>query len=216
MPKDRFYLYRSRWNTTDNTVHILPHWTWPDRVGQTTPVFVYTNFDRAELFVNGKSMGIQQKNNASPQHRYRLMWMNVKYEPGTLKVVAYHKDGSKAMEKEIHTAGEPYKIVLEADRNTINADKEDLSFVKVSIVDKDGNLCPNANLPLQFEVSGVGNFKAVCNGDPTSLEPFHLPTMKTFNGQLVILVQSSDKTGLAKLLVKAKGLKSAQTNITVK
>lgn len=216
LPKDRFYLYRSRWNTTDNTLHILPHWTWPDRVGQTTPVFVYTNFDKAELFVNGKSMGVQQKNNSTPQHRYRLMWMDVKYEPGTVKVVAYRKDGSKAMEKEIHTAGKPHKIVLEADRSTINADKEDLSFVKVSVVDKHGNLCPNANIPLQFEVSGAGNFKAVCNGDPTSLEPFHLPTMKTFNGQLVVLVQSKDKAGIAKLVVKGKGLKSSELSINIK
>lgn len=216
LPKDRFYLYRSRWNTTDNTLHILPHWNWPNRIGKTTPVFVYTNFDRAELFVNGKSMGIQQKNNSTPQHRYRLMWMDVKYEPGTLKVVAYNNDGSTAMEKEIHTAGEPYKIVLEEDRTTIYADKEDISFVKVSIVDKQGNLCPDANIPLQFEVSGAANFRAACNGDPTSLESFHMPKMKTFNGQLVVLVMSSDRTGLAKLLVKAKGLKPAQANITVK
>ena len=109
-----------------------------------------------------------------------------------------------------------YKIVLEADRTTIHADKEDISFVKVSIVDKQGNLCPDANIPLQFEVSGAANFRAACNGDPTSLESFHMPEMKTFNGQLVVLVMSSDRTGLAKLLVKAKGLKPAQANITVK
>ena len=129
LPKDRFYLYRSRWNTTDETLHILPHWNWEGREGETTPVFVYTNHDSAELFVNGKSMGVQKKHAGSPQNRYRLMWMDVKYIPGTLKVIAYDKNGVAAAEKEIHTAGKPYQIVLDPDRTTLTADGKDLALL---------------------------------------------------------------------------------------
>ncbi|HSM49071.1 MAG TPA: DUF4982 domain-containing protein, partial [Draconibacterium sp.] len=129
LPKDRYYLYRSRWNTTDETLHILPHWNWEGREGEITPVFVYTNFESAELFVNGKSHGIQKKNNETPQNRYRLMWMNVKYEPGTLKVVAFDKQGKPVAEKEIHTAGKPHRLEVIADKKTLTADGKDLSFV---------------------------------------------------------------------------------------
>jgi len=208
LPKDRFYLYKSRWNTTDKTLHILPHWNWEGREGQTTPVFVYTNYDSAELFINGKSMGIQKKNNTSPQNRYRLMWMDVKYEPGTIKVVAFNKDGKAVAEESIRTAEKPYQIKLEADRNTLEANGEDLSFVTVSVVDKNGNLCPTATQQLKFSVSGKGNYRAACNGDATSLEQFHLPTMKLFSGKLVVLVQSTEEAGKMELTVKGKGLKS--------
>ena len=210
LPKDRFYLYRSRWNTNDRTLHILPHWNWEGREGQTTPVFVYTNYDSAELFVNGKSMGIQKKNNSTPQTRYRLMWMDVKYQPGTLKVVAFDKDGKAVAEEEIHTAGKPYQIKLEADRSILEANGEDLSFVTVSVVDKNGNLCPTANEQLKFNVTDKGTYRAACNGDATSLEQFHLPTMKLFSGKLVVLVQSTEEAGKIELSVTGKGLKSSK------
>ncbi|WP_231559999.1 DUF4982 domain-containing protein [Flavobacterium gilvum] len=210
LPKDRFYLYRSRWNTNEKTLHILPHWNWKGREGQTTPVFVYTSYDSAELFVNGKSMGIQKKNNTSPQKRYRLMWMDIKYEPGTLKVVALDKDGKAVAEEEIHTAENPYQIKLEADRTTLEANGEDLSFVTVSVVDKNGNLCPTATQQLNFSVNGKGIYRAACNGDATSLEQFHLPTMKLFSGKLVVLVQSTTEAGAIELSVTGKGLKSAK------
>ncbi|HNQ26643.1 MAG TPA: DUF4982 domain-containing protein [Aquaticitalea sp.] len=213
IPKDRYYLYRSRWNTNDETLHILPHWNWEGREGQTTPVFVYTNYDRAELFINGKSQGFQEKNNTTPLNRYRLMWMDTKYEPGTLKVVAYDKNGNPAAEKEIHTAGKPHQIVLEPDVTSINANGEDLAFVTVSVVDKNGNPCPTATNQLDFIVKGKGSFRATCNGDATSLEPFHVPTMKLFSGKLVVIVQSSTEKGSIELSVKGKGLKSAKTVI---
>lgn len=209
LPKDRFYLYRSRWNTNAKTLHVLPHWNWEGREGETTPVFVYTSYDSAELFVNGKSMGIQKKNNSSPQNRYRLMWMDVKYEPGTLKVVALDKQGKPVAEEEIHTAEKPYQIQLEADKTNLDADGEDLSFVTVSVVDKNGNPCPTASQQLHFKVSGKGSYRAACNGDATSLEQFHLPTMKLFSGKLVALVQSTSEAGKMELTVTGKGLKSA-------
>jgi beta-galactosidase len=210
LPKDRYYLYRSRWNTTDQTLHMLPHWNWPGREGQTTPVFVYTSYESAELFINGKSQGVQKKNNATPQSRYRLMWMDVKYEPGTVKVVAFDKNGKPAAEKVMKTAGKPYKLKLEPDRTIIDANGKDISFVTVSVVDREGNLCPTATLPLQFKVKGKGTFRAACNGDATSLELFHLPAMKTFSGRLVVLVESTKEAGDIELSVSGKGLKEGK------
>ena len=214
LPKDRFYLYRSRWNTTDETLHVLPHWNWEGREGEITPVFVYTNYESAELFVNGKSMGVQKKNYATPQNRYRLMWMDVKYEPGTIKVVAFSKDGKPVSEKEVHTAGKPYKIILNPDRKTIKATGKDVSFVTVSVVDKSGIPCPTATNQLKFNVKGSGTYRAACNGDATSLELFHLPTMKLFSGKLVVLVQSTDEPGEIELSVTGNGLKKGKVNLT--
>jgi beta-galactosidase len=216
LPKDRFYLYRSRWNKTKPTLHLLPHWNWENRTGETTPVFVYTSYDSAELFLNGKSLGIRKKDKTSPQNRYRLMWMDVKYQLGTLKVVAFDAQGKPAAEEKIVTAGKPYKIVLTPDRSVVDADGKDLSFVTVSVVDKDGNLCPAASQQLKFEVSGNGKFKAVCNGDATSLESFEKPTMKLFSGKMVILVESTVNPGKIKLNVTGGGLKAAQTEIISK
>ncbi|RKR11872.1 beta-galactosidase [Flavobacterium sp. 90] len=213
LPKDRFYLYRSRWNKTDKTLHILPHWNWKGREGEITPVFVYTNYDSAELFVNGKSMGIQKKNNSSPQNRYRLMWNDVKYEPGTVKVVAFDSNGKIAAESEIKTAGDPYKIVLNADRETIKADGDDISFVTVSVVDKNGIPCPTAINELQFKVKGAATYRAACNGDATSLEIFHQNKMKLFSGKLVVLVKAIKTPGAIQLEVTGKGLQKGKINL---
>jgi beta-galactosidase len=214
LPKDRYYLYRSRWNTTDNTLHILPHWNWAGREGETTPVFVYTSYNSAELFVNGKSQGIQKKSNQSKLNRYRLMWMDVKYEPGTLKVVAYDDSSKAVAEETIVTAGKPHHIKLEADRQVISANGVDLSYVTATIVDKHGNPCPTASNRLYFEVKGNGIYRAACNGDATSLEVFHEPTMKAFNGKLVILVQSSTKKGDIELTVSGDGLQKEKITIS--
>ncbi|MDF7813060.1 beta-galactosidase GalB [Hymenobacter sp. YC55] len=209
LPKDRFYLYRSRWNTAAPTLHLLPHWTWPGREGQTTPVFCYTSYPSAELFVNGKSMGRQTKSpSASPQTRYRLMWNDVKYEPGTIKVVAYDAQGKEAATEEVRTAGKPDHIKLVADRTTLTANGQDLAYVTARVEDAQGNLCPTATNQLQFAVSGAGRFRAVANGDATSLELFHMPTMKAFQGMLVAVVETTDKAGDVQLKVSSKGLKS--------
>lgn len=207
LPKDRYYLYRSRWNKEKPTLHILPHWNWAGREGEVTPVYVYTSYNSAELFLNGKSLGIRKKNKDTPQSRYRLMWDDVRYVPGTLKVVAYDDAGRAVAEEKVMTAGKPHKIVLEADRQQIEADGKDISYVTVSVVDKDGNLCPTASLPLKFSVTGAGVYKAACNGDATSLESFELPTMKLFNGKLVVLVQSTRKAGAIELNVSTSSLK---------
>ncbi|WP_430809639.1 MULTISPECIES: DUF4982 domain-containing protein [unclassified Carboxylicivirga] len=214
LPKDRYYLYRSRWNTEEETLHVLPHWTWKGREGETTPVFVYTSYDSAELFVNGKSQGKRTKSKESKLQRYRLMWNDVKYEPGSIKVVAYDASGKVAMEKEVHTAGEAYTLKLEADRTELIADGKDISFVTVSVVDKDGRLCPHADHQLNFEVQGAGSFRAACNGDATSLELFHEPSMQAFSGQLVVLVQADKKGGDIQLTVGGDKLKDASINLS--
>lgn len=216
LPKDRYYLYRSRWNTEDETLHILPHWNWEGREGETTPVFVYTSYDSAELFVNGKSQGIRKKNKETEQSRYRLMWMDVKYEPGTIKVVAFDQNGKPVAEKEIHTASKAHHIELSADRKVIKADGKDLCYVTATVVDKNGNPCPNATNSLSFKVEGTATYRAACNGDATSLEMFHLPTMEAFSGKLVVLVQASEKAGTAKLKVSSRGLKTAELMIETK
>ncbi len=209
IPKDRYYLYRSRWNKNDETLHILPHWNWEGREGEVTPVFVYTSYDSAELFVNGKSMGVQKMNNSTLQNRYRLMWMDVKYEPGELKVVAFDKDGKSAATEVVRTAGAPKKIMLEADRTRLRADGEDLAFVTVSIVDEKGEPCPTATNRLNFKVTGQGSYRSSCNGDATSLEVFHRPDRKLFSGKLVVLVQSTKTAGAIELNVTGDGLESA-------
>lgn len=207
LPKDRYYLYRSRWNPDAETLHILPHWNWPERVGKVTPVFVYTNYQRAELFLNGVSQGIREKRrDGTPLERYRLMWMDVVYEPGTLRVVALDDEGNAIAACEKHTAGTPAALRLKADRTRLTADGKDLSFVTVSLVDAAGNLCPRADRQLEFAVSGAGRFKAACNGDATSLELFHLPKMRTFSGQLVVIVEAAEEPGEINLEVKGEGL----------
>lgn len=224
IPKDRYYLYRSHWNNEKETLHILPHWNWKGREGEITPVFVYTNYPSAELFINGKSQGKQTKdlsvtvhNSGSKedaasfkrQKRYRLMWMNTVYEPGTVKVVAYDKDGKAVAEKEIRTAGKPHHIELRTDRNELTADGKDLSFITVKVVDKEGNLCPDASHLIRFKVKGAGTYRAAANGDATCIHRFHLPEMPLFNGMLTAIVQSGEKPGTITFEASAKGVKSA-------
>ena len=215
MPKDRFYLYRARWNTAQPTLHLLPHWTWPGREGQTTPVFAYTNYPAAELFVNGQSQGRQTKHASDqPQTRYRLMWNDVKYAPGSLKVVAYDAQGKAVAEETVRTAGAPHHIKLVADRNALAADGQDLAYVTARVEDVQGNLCPHATNQLLFRVAGAGRFRAAANGNATSLEPFHEPRMQAFQGMLVVVVQAGNQAGSIKLEVTGKGLQSASLKLT--
>ena len=216
LPKDRFYLYKSRWNPSEETLHILPHWNWEGREGEVTPVYVYTNYPEAELFVNGVSQGRRAKNPEERLDRYRLRWNDVVYQPGEVRVVAYDATGKAVAENTIKTAGKPSQLKLEADRQQIDADGKDLSFVTVSVLDKDGNFCPTAQHQLKFEVKGKGKYKAAGNGDASSLESFVKPTMKVFNGQLVVVLQSDETAGDIQLRVSGKGLKSQTITIQSK
>lgn len=215
IPKDRYYLYKSIWNRDEATLHILPHWNWKGREGEVTPVFVYTSYPSAELFINGKSQGKRTKNNNSLTERYRLMWMDVCYEPGEVKVVAYDENGNKTEEKMVRTAGEPHRIELIPDRHILSADGKDLAYVNVRVVDKEGNLCPLDDRVIRFTVTGAGEYRASANGDPTCLDMFHLPQMPLFNGQLTTIVQAGKTGGTLTLEAKAKGVQSSKISIRV-
>ncbi len=226
LPKDRYWLYRSRWNKDEHTIHLLPHWTWGlskkdkgNRIGKVTPVYCYTDYPTGELFVNGKSQGKISKNPTERLDRYRLRWNNVKYEPGEIKVVVYDAQGNKAGEQTVKTAGKPAALKLEAwtqNSSLLKSNGDDLAFITVSLTDADGTLIPQADDQLTFEVTGAGTFEAVCNGDATSLESFKQPTMKLFNGQLVVVVRSSKESGTLTLKVTDEKLKlSKSIDITV-
>ena len=230
LPKDRFYLYRSHWNKEAETLHILPHWNWEGRKGETTPIFVYTNYPSAEVFINGKSQGKRYKDlsikleeeekDGNPedlerQKRYRLMWMDTKYEAGVVKVVAYDNNGKAVAEKEIRTAGKPYALRLTTHKETaFSPNGKDLAYITVEAVDKDGNLCPNMNDLVTFSVKGVGSYRAAANGDPTCTDVFHLPKMHLFNGKLVVIVQSGEEKGKTTLKAQSKRLKGEITIIS--
>lgn len=217
IPKDRYYLYRSVWNKEAETLHILPHWNWEGREGEKTPVFVYTNYPSAELFINGKSYGRQTKRkDGTVENRYRLMWYDAVYQPGEVKVVAYDEQGNPAAEKTIRTAGKPHHIELVTDRTSLQADGKDLAYVTLRIVDKDGNLCPNDGRLVSFKVKGAGKYRASANGDPTCLDLFHKPEMHAFGGMLTVIVQSGEKVGDIELQATAKGVKAGIIRIPVK
>lgn len=217
IPKDRYYLYRSVWNKEAETLHILPHWNWEGREGEKTPVFVYTNYPSAELFINGKSYGRQTKRkDRTVENRYRLMWYDAVYQPGEVKVVAYDEQGNPAAEKTIRTAGKPHHIELVTDRTSLQADGKDLAYVTLRIVDKDGNLCPNDGRLVNFKVKGAGKYRASANGDPTCLDLFHKPEMHAFGGMLTVIVQSGEKVGDIELQATAKGVKAGIIRIPVK
>ena len=222
IPKDRYYLYRSIWNKDEPTLHVLPHWNWAGREGQVTPVYVYTSYPSAELFVNGVSQGRLFKAEPSGEtpelgrramERFRLMWDDVVYHPGSIKVVAYDDKGVPAMEKIVRTAGKAVAVKLTPDRTILTADGKDLCFVNVSLVDEMGNPVPVDNRSVNVKVKGAGSFKAIANGDPTCLESFQKPQMHLFSGQLTVLVQSSEEPGEIVVEVSGKGVKKGVVSI---
>jgi len=200
-PKDRYYLYQSVW-TDKPMIHILPHWNWEGREGQITPVYCYTNCDAAELFVNDKSKGVRKK----APGEYRLKWNDVVYQPGSIKAVGYDVTGNQVCVKEIKTAGDPYQVELIPDRRTIKADGEDLSFVTVRILDNEGNLCPLADNPVQFEIEGKGSIAAVGNGNPISHESYQDSQRKAFHGLSLVIVRSDVLPGEIVLHAYSDGL----------
>ena len=207
--KDRFYLYQAHWRPDFPMAHILPHWTWPERVGQVTPVHVFTSGDEAELFLNGKSFGRKKKG----AYEYRIRWDDVVYQPGTLKMVAY-KNGKPWATDEVKTAGEPAKLKLEPDRSMIDADGKDLSFVTVAVTDSNGLTAPRADNRIHFDIEGPGEIVATDNGDPTSFESFQSRDRKAFNGLCLVIVRGKPgQPGKIKLAAKADGLKIETVSI---
>ncbi|BDU23940.1 glycoside hydrolase family 2 TIM barrel-domain containing protein [Flavobacterium sp. GSB-24] len=205
-PKDVYYMYQSEW--TDKTVlHIFPHWNW--KAGQTVDVWAYYNkADEVELFLNGKSVGKRSKKGDD----LHVMW-RIPFEAGTLKAVS-RKDGKVVLEKEIKTAGNPSQLKLTADRSTIKADKNDLSFITVDILDNKGTLAPNANNEINFSLKGNGKIVGVCSGDPVSHEPYKGTKHTALAGKCLVIVQSGDQSGRLELTAKANGLKQSTIVIT--
>ena len=221
LPKDRYYLYRSQWNKKEATLHVLPHWNWEE--GDLVPVFCYTSYPSAELFVNGKSYGklrfatkeeserlakgeIIEGVSRMPEvgefevpvwgsaprpellPRYRLMWFDVPYEAGEITVVAYDENGKEAARETIKTAGEPDH--LEVIRANESENPEELCYMTVKVVDKDGNLCPKANNLISYEGEG---FVAAANGDAACLDSFVEPKMHAFAGQCTFILKKGWK-----------------------
>ena len=215
LPKDRYYLYRSQWNRETPTLHMLPHWTWPERVGEVTPVFVYTSYPSAELFINGKSQGRREKNDSTYQSRYRLMWNDVVYEPGEAMVVAYDADGTPADTVVTRTAGKPHHLVITPASRVVKAGDEELIYFTVTAADKNGNLVPRDSRRVKFTVEGEGVFEATANGDPTCILPFQKPEMDLFSGAATAIVRSNGKPGDITIKASAHGVKPAKTTVTL-
>jgi beta-galactosidase len=204
--KDRFYIYQAHWRPDFPMAHILPHWNWPERIGQITPVHVYTSGDEGELFLNGRSLGRRKKG----PYEYRLRWDEVKYEPGELKVVAY-KNGKRWAEDVMKTTGPASRLLMKADHATIKADGQDLSFVTVTVADKDGWLVPRSKNRVRFEVSGPGEIVAVDNGDATDHESFQGKDRKAYNGLVLVIVRAKpSQSGQIKLAARSDRLTGAE------
>jgi len=208
--KDRFYIYQAHWRPELPMAHILPHWNWAERVGQITPVHVYTSGDEAELFLNGKSLGMKKKEALE----YRIRWDSVVYQPGVLKVVAY-KNGKKWAEDLVKTTDVASKLTLKADREVIKDDGTDLSFITVTIADKDGLQVPRSNNLVKFEVSGPGEIVGVDNGDATSFESFLGKEHQAYNGLALVIIRSkAGEVGTIKLKAVSEGLTASSIEIT--
>lgn len=210
--KDRFYLYQSHWRPAFPMAHILPHWNWSERMGEITPVHVFTSGDEAELFLNGKSLGRKKKK----PFEYRLRWDSVKYEPGTLKVITY-KSGHQWAFDEMKTSDAPTKLVAKADRSTIKADGKDLSFITIQISDKNGVLVPRANNEIELTIEGAGEIVATDNGDPTNMVSLASKKREAFNGFCLVIIRSMPgKTGSIILKAKSPDLKEVHVKILAK
>jgi beta-galactosidase len=210
-PKDRFYIYQARWRPDLPMAHILPHWNWAERVGQITPVHVYTSGDEAELFLNGKSLGRKKRG----EFQYRFRWDDVVYQPGELKVAAY-KNGKKWAEDVVKTTDVAAQISLKTDRSIIKADGQDLSFITVKITDKNGLMVPRSKNIVRFEIEGAGEIIATDNGDATDLNSFQSKTRKAYNGMALVIIRSTKKGGKIKLKAFSDNLKTAEITISSK
>jgi beta-galactosidase len=215
IPKDRYYLYRSHWAPEKKTIHILPHWNWPERLGRNVPVYVYTGGDSAELFLNGKSLGKRTKdpNAQVVRDRYALRWLDVPYAPGELKAVAY-QNGHRLGSAVVRTAGEPAKLRLTPDRKLLKADGEDLSYLLVEAIDKDGNLCPLAMNDVAFRVEGPGSIAGVGNGDHHFPAEFNASHVTLFYGKAILIVRASEtQGGSIRVSATAEGLQQTEASL---
>ncbi len=210
-PKDRFYIYQARFRPTLKMAHILPHWNWPERVGEVTPVHVYSSGDEAELFLNKKSQGVRRRG----RFEYRFRWDEVVYEPGELKVVV-KKAGRRWAVATRRTTGAPSGLSLTPDRSELLADGADLCFVTVRILDGRGDVVPRCHPMLRFSVQGPAELVALDNGDPTCLESFVGREHSAFHGLCLAVLRTKDKPGRIRLTVATAGLPSQTLVVSCK
>lgn len=209
-PKDRFYQYQSQWRPDHPMAHILPHWNWPERVGQVTPVHVYTSGDEAELFLNGKSQG---RRTMRPGQDFRLVWDSVVYQPGTLRVVAY-KNGREWARDEVHTTGKARAVVLTADRTCVDANGDELAFITATIADKNGRLVPRSHPRIRFSIEGQGEIVSTDNGNPIDFTPFQSHERQAFNGLALVIVRArKGHSGTITVRAEAEGLKGGRVTL---
>ncbi len=207
--KDRYYLYQSRWRPELPMAHLLPHWTWPGREGQVTPVHVFTSGDEAELFVNGVSQGRQRK----APGEYRLRWDHVRYQPGELRVETW-RNGRPWAQARVRTAGDAATLEAVADRPAITADGKDLAFVSVQVADATGEPAPRDNRELHFRIEGPGELVATDNGDPTDMTAFPSTVRRAFNGRALAIVRAlPGASERVRVHVQAEGLAPAVVDI---
>ena len=228
IPKDRYWLYRSYWRPDVTTIHILPHWNWPDRVGKTVPVYVYTNGDSAELFLNGRSLGRRAKVTEQPEprtiqgdlpkyyrviDRYRLRWEDVTYEPGELKVVA-QKGGKRIGQAVMRSADVAARIRLTPERTDVVADGQDLAYVLVEAVDSRGTVCPRDDRTVRFAIEGPAEIAGIGNGNPLGLDPFQDDRHPLFAGKAMLILRSvAGQSGTVRVTAAADGVNAGQTKI---
>ncbi len=217
-PKDRFYFYQSRWNEKAEVLHILPHWNWEGREGKPIPVICYSNFPEVEVFLNGKSFGKRRLDPNSPEllKRYRFIWDEIPYEAGELKAVAYDAAGNKKLEKVVKTSGQPAAVKFEIKHSKLSANPDELIFVEMSVVDKDGNFCPTATPMLFVKVDGAGRLLALCNGDATDQTAFSSNYMKAFSGKLLAVVKPTGKADEIKIHTISMNLKPSFISVKTK
>ena len=209
-PKDIAYLYKSYWLPNEKTARVLPSWNFPDRVGEKIPVYVYTSGDSAELFLNGRSLGRREKG----EYEYRLIWNDVEYEPGELRAVCY-KNGELWAEDSVKTTGEPAALRLTCENSELQANGRDLAFIRLEVVDADGNLVPNAEIEVEFSVEGAGTFVASDSGNPCDLVPYNSPMRKTIGGLTSAIARAKREPGTLKIVAKAEGLRDGQIETNV-
>ncbi|MBQ9813323.1 MAG: DUF4982 domain-containing protein [Thermoguttaceae bacterium] len=211
-PKDMAYLYKSRWLPDEKTTHILPHWNFPNRIGEVTPVYVFTSGDSAELFLNGKSLGRKSKE----EYQYRLIWDDVRYEPGTLRAVSY-KNGEVWDEATVETTGAPAALRLRADKTELASDGRDLAFATLEVVDSEGRVVPDAFVDVSFKIEGVGTIVASDSGDATDLTSYRSPNRRSFAGLISVILRSErGVSGKMKLIATADGLGETSVEIDVR
>ena len=204
-PKDTFYYYRAWWQS-EPVLHLFPHWNWEQRLGEPISVWVHSNCDEVELLLNGKSLGSQKMKPLS-----HLEW-KVPYEPGTIEARG-KKNGGVILTEKRETTGKPASLKLTPDRESINADGEDLAILRVEALDGQGRTVPTASDLLTFKVSGAGTFLGVGNGDPNCQESDVQPKRSLFNGLAQLIVQATKAPGTITVEATSRGLTPATLTI---